>query len=94
MNTAVINIKTDQKVKTQAQKLAEDMGISLTSVINLYLKHFIKTKSVTFNTKNEMPSKYLINTLKKAEKNLNEGKASPTFDNSKDAIKWLEKQGI
>ncbi len=36
----VINIKTEKNVKTHAQKLAKEMGFSLSAIINAYLKHF------------------------------------------------------
>jgi addiction module RelB/DinJ family antitoxin len=92
MNTASISIKTEPELKTQAQKLANKMGISLTDVINRYLKHFVNTKSITID--NEIPNEYLVRTLKKAEKDLYTGKTSPRFDNISDEIAWLEKQGI
>lgn len=46
MNTAVINVKTEPKVKEEAQEVASMLGVNLNSLINRYLKHFIKTKSV------------------------------------------------
>lgn len=94
MNTASILIKIDPKIKLKAQKTAEKMGLSLTSVINRYLKHFITTESITFSTKDEEPSAYLIKAMKRAEKNLEEGKHSPVFETGEDAVAWLEKQGI
>lgn len=94
MNTASVLIKIDPQVKAKAQKTAEKMGLSLTSVISRYLKHFITTESITFNVRDEIPNEYFKRTLAKAEKNWKEGKISPVFDNIKDNLKWLEKQGI
>ena len=94
MNITTITIETDADVKVKAQKVAKELGISLTAVINRYLKYFVKTKSVTLSTDDETPNKYLQGIMKKAEKNRREGKTSPIFDNGKDAIKWLEQQGI
>jgi addiction module RelB/DinJ family antitoxin len=94
MNTASISIKTERGLKTQAQKVADKMGVSLTEILNRYLKHFVKTKSMAITTENEIPSDYLIATLKKAENNLLREKTSPKFDNIADEIAWLEKQGI
>ncbi len=39
----------------------------------------------------EEPSEYLIEAIKDAEDALKKGKASPVFDNAKDAIAWLHK---
>lgn len=91
--TAVINIKTEPQLKEKAQKAASEMGLTLTSVINRYLKDFVKTKKITFY-EDEEPSPYLISQIKKAEKNLKEGKGSPVFHTGEEAVKWLEEQGI
>ena len=38
MNSTVINIKTDIKVKQEAQKIASDLGLTLSGAINGFLK--------------------------------------------------------
>lgn len=93
MNTAVINIKTQPEVKAQAQKVARDLGLSLSSLINGFLKQFVKTKKVTFSL-DEEPNEYFKRTLAKARKNWKEDKGSPVFHTGKEAVKWLEEQGI
>lgn len=93
MNTAVINIRTDPKTKAQAQKIARNLGFSLSSIINAFLKQFVKTKKVTFSLEEE-PSPYLIKMLKKSEKDIKAGRVSPGFKTGEEAVAWLEKQGI
>jgi len=90
MNTAVINIKTQPEVKTKAEKIASELGISLSSLINTYLKRLVRTQRVTFSV-NEEPSEYLKRVMRQADKDLKAGKASPGFDNAKDAIAWLHR---
>ncbi|TSC85747.1 MAG: Uncharacterized protein G01um10147_1091 [Microgenomates group bacterium Gr01-1014_7] len=95
MNTAVINIKTEPETKRQAQKVAQDLGLSLSSLLNAWLRHFIKTKTVTFSARNEeTPNEYFKRTLAKARENWKERKGSPIFHTGKEAVKWLEDQGI
>ena len=93
MNTAIINIKTEETTKKQAQKIAQELGISLSSLLNAYLKQIIRTKKVEFDLREE-PSDYLIKSIKRAERNIKEGKVSPAFKTGKEAIEWLEMQGI
>ncbi len=50
----VINIKTEKEVKFSAQKLAKEMGLSLSAVINAYLKQFLRNKEVHFSTAPKM----------------------------------------
>ncbi len=93
MNTAVINIKTEPQVKAQAQRVARDLGLSLSSLINGFLKQLVKTKKVTFSLEEE-PTPYLIKILKKADKDIKAGRVSPGFKTGEEAVAWLEKQGI
>lgn len=92
MNTAVINIKTDPGLKLQAQRVATDLGFSLSSLINGYLKQLTRTKTIFFSAATEEPSDYLIQALKESEADRKAGRTSPTFTNADDAIAWLRKQ--
>lgn len=50
----VINIKADKEVKKQAQHIAERLGVPLSSIINSFLKQFIRTEEVTFSNASKM----------------------------------------
>jgi addiction module RelB/DinJ family antitoxin len=89
MNTASILVKTDPKIKEQAQQTAEEMGISLTSVINRYLKHFIQTKSITFTANDEIPNQYMIDSLRQSEEEFKAGKAI-SFKSKKEVDSYLD----
>ncbi len=88
MNSAVINVRIKPEVKKAAQKRAEELGLSLSAVINGFLTHMIKTKTVTFSDSEE-PSEFLIKILEEARRDRKEGWVSPTFDNVEDSLKWL-----
>ena len=94
MNTAVINFTTEPKLKLEAQKIAKKIGIPLSLALNNYLKHLVQTKTVIFSERNEIPNAYLRGVLRRAEENYKKGNTSPIFDNVKDNLEWLEKQGI
>lgn len=92
MITQVITIKVDSDTKKKAQNTANALGLSLSAVLKGFLKQFIRTKTVTFSAAgSEKPSQYLIDMVKKAREDRKAGKASPTFDNAEDAIKWLNR---
>jgi addiction module RelB/DinJ family antitoxin len=93
MNTAGIYIKTQPEVKAKAEKIAKNLGLSLNSLMDAWLRQFVKTKRAPLNVE-EKPSKYLIESIRKSEEQLRKGETSPAFDNAKDAIAWLEKQGV
>lgn len=88
MNTAVINIKVEPELKAQAQSLAEELGFSLSSLVNACLKQMIRTRAVSF-TASEQPNEYMIKALKESEADIKAGRVSPVFDNAEQATKWL-----
>ncbi|MEK7577278.1 MAG: hypothetical protein AAB492_01500 [Patescibacteria group bacterium] len=89
MNTAVINIKTDPKVKKDVQKAAAQLGFSVSALLNGYLRHFLKTKSVHFSL-NEEPSEYLLKTLRESEEDRLAGRVV-SFDNPSDELGFLDR---
>ena len=72
----VINFKTDKKVKTQAQKIAEAMGLNLSDVLNIYLRGFVKKKElyISLNEDESNPSNELLEAVKKAREEYKSGK--------------------
>lgn len=44
----IINIKTEKEIKKNAQKIARDLGFSLSALINAYLRQFTRDKEVYF----------------------------------------------
>ncbi len=94
MNTASIIIKTNEQTKRDAQQVAQEMGFSLSSVMNAFLKQFVRSKTIHISVSNEVPSQMLTDALHAAKRNREQGKGSPIFDTSEDTIAFLEKQGI
>ncbi len=74
MNTAVINIKTDPTIKKQAQKKAENLGLSLSSVINKYLRDFIHARTVEFSDVRLDLTPWAKRLLKKSEEDYKAGR--------------------
>ena len=89
MAKITINIKADKDVKQKAQKVAERLGMPLSTIINAYLNQFIRTKEIHFYLEGELKLsvKRRLDRLQKeamAGKNL-----SPTFSNADEAIRYL-----
>ena len=45
----IINIKADEEVRDQAKALAAELGLPLSTVVNAYLKEFIRNREVSFS---------------------------------------------
>lgn len=90
--TAVINFKVDKKIKTQARKIAEAMGLNLSDVLNIYLRGFVKMKElhISLNENESNPSDELLEAVKQARKEYKSGKMK-SYKNIDSLITRLEK---
>jgi DNA-damage-inducible protein J len=89
MNTTVINIKTDAKVKKDAQKVASDLGLTLSGAINGFLKQLIRNKTVLLSINESSPSKYLLSSIKES-KEQKRNNDYYSFKNAKEAVEFLD----
>lgn len=85
----VIHIKTEYEVKENAQKLALELGLNLSDVINASLRNFIRTREVYFSSVPRMTLEFekLLGPIDediKKKKNL-----SPEFDNGEEMDAYL-----
>ncbi|MBI4138010.1 MAG: type II toxin-antitoxin system RelB/DinJ family antitoxin [Candidatus Wildermuthbacteria bacterium] len=86
----VINIKADEAVKKDAQKIAETLGLSLSAVINAFLKQFVRNKEVHFAVAPRM-SKKLERILKEVELDIQKKQnLSPVFSSAREMDKYLD----
>lgn len=91
MKTAMINIKTDKKVKEEAQKLAAELGFSLSALVTASLNQFVRTREVQFSALPRM-TPYLEGVIKEVEKDIKANKnISPAFTNAREASAYLRK---
>lgn len=74
MNTkTLLTVKTDKKLKTSAKEVAEEIGVPLSTVINAFLRQFIRDREVKFSASHN-PSLYLRESIAEGEKELADGK--------------------
>ena len=86
----LINIKTDYTVKKKAQKLAQDFGISLSAIINAYLKQLLRNKSVYLSLSPKMSPELEI-LLGDVEKDIkNKKNISKTFSSASEIDNYLD----
>lgn len=94
MSYTIVSAKIDPQTKKEAMATASELGLPLSLVIKAFLKQFIRTKSITFRAREEVPNAHTLKVLKKAEENYRKGNTSPAFKTGEEAVKWLEEQGI
>lgn len=87
---AVINLKTDPKLKAQAAKVADKLGISISAVLNNELKRFTTEQSVTFDVP-EVPNAKTSKELAASRKQIEAGDYHGPFGTAEDMLASLHK---
>ena len=90
MNThTILNIKTDKKLKAEAKQVSEELGIPLSTVINAFLKKFVREKEITLSANPLRPTPYLEQVLEDARAEYQAGTAQ-VFASGDDMIDHLK----
>ncbi|MEK7128092.1 MAG: type II toxin-antitoxin system RelB/DinJ family antitoxin [Patescibacteria group bacterium] len=72
-NNAVINFNTNARLKSEAKKVLDEMGLNFSIALNAYLKRLIVEKRIEFTTP-EIPNARLIKSFADARKEYASGK--------------------
>jgi len=86
----MVNIKMEPAVKLKAQKIAKQMGIPLSVLINAQLRQLIREEGVTFQISPRM-SPWLEKVIGQVQQDKKIGKnISPAFTDVDSAIAYLK----
>ena len=86
---SAINVQVDSKTKKEATIILNNLGLSMSAAINIFLRQVVKKDGLPFEVVNPKPSKELRKALKEAEKIVNNPDKYPGFrdmDKLKEAL--------
>ena len=90
MNThTILNIKTDKKLKADAKKVASELGVPHSTVLNAFLKQFVRDKEITLSANELKPTPYLIECIEEARREYEAGEVE-WFDSPDDFLAALK----
>jgi len=70
----LLTVKTDKSLKNAAQKTAAELGFSLGTLVNAFLRQFVRSKEINLSIGEYIPNKKLVASLRKGEKEYAEGR--------------------
>jgi addiction module RelB/DinJ family antitoxin len=86
----IINVKTDKKLKENAKRVAHELGISLSDVVNESLRQMVKNREVHFSAIPRMTPELEV-LLGKTEEDIKKGRnISPAFASAKEMDGYLD----
>jgi len=66
-NTTNLNIRVDSTLKKEADRLFKDLGLNMSTAINMFLTKSVKTASIPFEISEPKPNRQLKKALREAE---------------------------
>ena len=56
MENTNLNIRTDKEVKLAAEKIFEELGLNMTTAVNMFLRQTIRENGISFELKLNVPN--------------------------------------
>ena len=78
MTTTNLNIRTDKSVKEQAERIFNELGITMTTAVNMFLRTAIREHGIPFELKLEMPDEVTAAAIEEGRK-LAEDPSAPRY---------------
>ena len=85
MTTTNLNIRTDKAVKDQAEKIFNELGLNMTTAINVFLRATIREHGIPFELKLDVPNETTADAIEEGRKMMSDP-SSPRYS-SMDALK-------
>ncbi len=60
MNNTNLNIRTDKAVKLAAEKIFEELGLNMTTAVNMFLRQTIRENGIPFELKLNVPNETTV----------------------------------
>ena len=67
-NSTNLNIRIDKNVKETSEKVFEDLGLNMTTAINMFLRQVIRVNGIPFEIKGDVPNKETIEAIEESIK--------------------------
>lgn len=68
METTNLNICTDKEVKAAAEKIFEELGLNMTTAINIFLRQAIRENGIPFELKLNSPNEITVTAIEEGRK--------------------------
>ena len=86
---ANINIRIDDQIKKNAENVFSKIGLTPTAAITLFYHQVIRTNSIPFELKANIPNKETLEAIEEVEKMENNSSDAKTFDSVEELMEDL-----
>ena len=91
--TSAINVNVDSEIKKEATEILNDIGLNMSTAINMFLTQVIRNEGIPFEVKSRKPSKRLLKSIKEADAIIAGKKKAKTYHNISEMMKDVLNEG-
>ena len=85
MATTTLNIRIDKDIKDQAEEIFNELGLNMTTAVNMFLRTAIREQGIPFELKLDVPNETTAAAIEEGRKMMSDSSA-PRYS-SMDALK-------
>ena len=95
-STTNLNIRTDQEIKNQSEKIFSELGLTMTTAVNMFLRATIREKGIPFSLKLEVPNAETVAAIEEGRRIANDPnvKGYTSMDDLKSLFEELADAGM
>ena len=67
MSTANLTVRIDASVKSEAEKLFEDLGMSISTAFNIFLRQAVRAQAIPFTISRGITNRMTLTAMREAE---------------------------
>ena len=87
--TSVINVNVDSRIKKDASNILKDLGLNMSTFINMALIQVVKRNGLPFEVVNPKSDKDMLKALSEVNEMINNPEKYPRYSNREDLKKAL-----
>lgn len=89
MSTANLTVRIDASVKSEAEKLFEDLGMSISTAFNIFLRQAVRAQAIPFTISRGITNRTTLTAMREAEQIANDPSV-PSFSSRESLAASLE----
>ncbi len=87
--TTTLNVNVDAKTKEEATRILKELGLNMTTAVNMFLAQIVRRDGIPFEVVNNKPSREVMKALKEADNIIKHPDDYPSYDNREELKKAL-----
>lgn len=78
MATTNLNIRTDKAIKDQAEKIFNELGLNMTTAVNMFLRTAVRERGIPFDLKLDIPNETTAEAIEEGRR-LSDDPSAPRY---------------